>query len=99
MTSQSLSAQMQVDVLLSALAELPDGYVQGQFDRRLWGATIKRSADGKRVWLFAEELAGTEIVSFNLYRLKSGAGILKPCEMSSEKVIAFVLGFSVTPIP
>jgi hypothetical protein len=81
------------DVFLRALAQLPDGYMQGQFDGRHWGATIKRSSDGKRMWLFAEERGGTEIVSFNLYLLKSGAAMLKPCEMSSEKVIAFVLGF------
>ncbi|KAA3515358.1 hypothetical protein [Agrobacterium rosae] len=82
---------------LSALSRIPDGYVRGKFDGRLWGATIKRSADGRRIWLFAEELAGTDIVSFNLYRIKSGAAVLKPCEMSCEKVIEFVLGFSVTP--
>ena len=34
-----------------------------------------------------------DIVSFNLYRVASGSASLKPCEMSSEKVIAFVLGY------
>ncbi|WP_445945055.1 hypothetical protein [Rhizobium sp. CB3060] len=36
-------------------------------------------------------LAG-DIVSFNIYRL-SGRLMLKPCEMSSSKVIDFLLGF------
>lgn len=76
-----------------ALERFPDAYSQGTFDGRPWGATVKRSADGKRVWLYAEELAGNEIVSFNLYRLDNAGLTLKPCEMSSDKVVAFVLGF------
>ncbi|TCU13889.1 hypothetical protein EV131_12426 [Rhizobium laguerreae] len=58
-----------------------------------WGVTVQRSEDGKRTWLYGEELSGTDIVSFNLYRLGSPGSILKPCEMSSAKVIEFVLGF------
>ncbi|MDI5925190.1 hypothetical protein QBK93_10925 [Rhizobium leguminosarum] len=76
-----------------ALAKLPDGYVDGHFDQRSWGVTVKRSQDGKRIWLYGEELSGTDIVSFNLYRLAGPGSILKPCEMSTAKVIEFVLGF------
>ncbi len=65
-----------------ALAKLPDGYVDGHFGNRPWGVT-KRSEDGKRTWLYGEELSGTDIVSFNLYRLAEPGPILKPCEMSS----------------
>ncbi|MEI2298500.1 hypothetical protein [Ensifer sp. MJa1] len=78
---------------VEALAALSDGYVQGRFQGRPWGVTIRRSTDGKRIWLYGEELGGTDVVSFNLYVL-SGPGIsLKPCEMSSSKVVDFVLGF------
>ncbi|MBY3314812.1 hypothetical protein [Rhizobium laguerreae] len=76
-----------------ALAKLPGGYVDGYFGNRSWGVTVKRSEDGKRTWLYGEELSGTDIVSFNLYRLAGPRSILKPCEMSSAKVIEFVLGF------
>jgi hypothetical protein len=76
-----------------ALAGLPDRYVEGDFQERRWGSTIKRSDDGRRVWLYAEELGGTDIVSFNLYVLREERSVLKPCEMSSEKVTEFVLGF------
>ncbi|MBY3093487.1 hypothetical protein HFO68_33415 [Rhizobium laguerreae] len=76
-----------------ALAKLPDGYVDGYFGNRSWGVTVKRSQDGKRTWLYGEELSGTDIVSFNLYRLAGPGSILKSCEMSSAKVIEFVLGF------
>jgi hypothetical protein len=63
------------------------------FGNRPWGVTVKRSADGKRSWLYGVELGGTDIVSFNLYRLAGPGPMLKPCEMSSAKVIEFVLGF------
>ncbi|RWY66066.1 hypothetical protein EHI46_29270 [Rhizobium leguminosarum] len=77
----------------SALAKLPEGYVDGIFGNRSWGVTVKRSEDGKRTWLYGEELGGTDIVSFNLYRLAGRGSALNPCEMSSTKVIEFVLGF------
>jgi len=80
-----------------ALAKLQDGYVDGHFGDRPWGVTVKRSEDGKRTWLYGEELSGTDIVSFNLYRLAGSGSILKPCEMSSAKVIEFVLGFVPNP--
>ncbi|OWV65448.1 hypothetical protein ATY76_19615 [Rhizobium sp. R339] len=76
-----------------ALAKLPHGYLEGYFDGQSWGVTVKRSQDGKRTWLYGEELSGTDIVSFNLYRLAGSQSILKPCEMCSAKVIEFVLGF------
>jgi len=44
--------------------------------------------------LFARELGGSDIVSFNLYRTPAGRVHLRPCEMSSAKVIDFVRGFS-----
>lgn len=76
-----------------ALARLPSGYIEGAFEDRPWGATVRRSTDHRRVWLFARDLRGNDIVSFNLYRTASGGAVLKPCEMSSEKVIAFVICF------
>lgn len=72
---------------------LPEGYSQGVYEGRRFGLTVRRSEDGRRNSLFARELGGTDIVSFNLYRLSSGKISLKPCEMSTEKVVAFVLGF------
>lgn len=79
-----------------ALSKLPDGAMEGMFQGQKWGATIQRSADRRRIWLFAEQRGGTDIVSFNLYVLSGGKAVLKPCEMSSDEVIAFVLGFQIS---
>lgn len=81
------------DAFERVLEHFADGYSQGVFDGRRWGVTVIRSPDHKRIWLYAEDLTGTDIVSFNLYRLERSGTTLKPCEMSSEKVVAFVLGY------
>lgn len=80
--------------LEEALAEIPSGYSEGLFAGRRYGVTVARSEDGKRSNLFARELGGRDVVSFNLYRLTSGEHQLKPCEMSSAKVESFVLGYN-----
>jgi hypothetical protein len=76
-----------------ALALIPAGYTEGMFADRRWGVTLRRDPDDRRIWLFAEELAGKAIVSFNLYRLGSGKLLLKPCEMSMQTVVDFVHGY------
>lgn len=77
-----------------ALAALPRGYSEGEFAGRRYGVTVRRSEDGRRTSLFARDLVGKDIVSFNLYRTGAGGTTLKPCEMSSDKVVAFVSGFT-----
>lgn len=83
------------DGIAAALASLPDGFSSGHFQKVRYGVTITRSADARRISLFARELGGNDVVSFNLYRLKSGVDGLKPCEMSSAKVVEFVKGYVV----
>ncbi|MEH3158570.1 MAG: hypothetical protein PGN08_06265 [Sphingomonas taxi] len=81
---------------LDALAAMPKGYLEGDADGRRYGATVTRSPDGRRQWLYAEELGGEDRISFNLYLLESGPA-LRPCEMPAKKVIAFVLAFRPNP--
>jgi len=83
----------------AALDLLPTGYSTGWYLGRKYGVTVSRSADGKRVTLFARELGGQDIVSFNLYRLEGGVDALRPCEMSSQKVSDFVLAVELHPAP
>jgi hypothetical protein len=75
----------------SALAAILSGYGEGVYEGLRYGVTVRKSRDGKRTSLFAR--AGGDVVSFNLYRLRSGEGSLRPCEMPAEKVVAFVLGY------
>ena len=77
----------------SALAAIPSGYGEGVYEGLRYGVTVRKSRDGKRTSLFARALAGGDVVSFDLYRLRSGEDSLRPCEMPAEKVVAFVLGY------
>ncbi len=82
-----------LQAFLTALARLPRGYSQGQYRDRRWGVTLTEATGGRRFKLFAEELGGTDVVSFNLYLTGGRTPTLKPCEMPAEKVIDFVLGY------
>lgn len=88
---------MEHDEFTAAFETLAEGYSEGVYEGRRYGLIVRRSEDGRRNSLFARELAGNDIVSFNLYRVTSGETSLKPCEMSSEKVVAFVLNFRAAP--
>lgn len=77
----------------AGLAALPAGYTKGHFDGRPYGVTVKISDDGRRRWLYAEELGGTDFVSANVFLIDATRMLLKPCEMAEDKVVDFVLGF------
>ena len=77
---------------LDKLSGLPNGYSFGLYKDRRWGMNIERLAGKRHIKLFAEDLGGSDYVSFNLYHLRSGRSLLKPCEMPESKVIAFVEG-------
>jgi hypothetical protein len=84
---------MKLQAFLNALETLPRGYSQGQYHERRWGVTLTEATGGRRFKLFAEELGGTDVVSFNLYLTGDGGPQLKPCEMPADKVIDFVVGY------
>lgn len=93
-----LSVAPETQVFLEKVAALPSGYSEGVFNNARYGVTLKVSQDGKRVWLFGEELGGTDRISFNLYHLRSGEHRLKPCEMPANKVKDFVMGYAPSPV-
>jgi hypothetical protein len=76
----------------TALPAIPEGYSEGIFAGQRYGVSLNRSDDRRRNSLFAREPAGTDIASFNLYRLGSGNASFKPCDVFAEKVRNFVLG-------
>ncbi|WP_245477834.1 MULTISPECIES: hypothetical protein [unclassified Mesorhizobium] len=91
-----MSAEMtkadELSAFLDSLGRFPNGFARGSYRGSAYGVTIERSTGCTK--LFARELGGREIVSFNLYRTPAGEVHLRPCEMSSAKVIDFVRGFS-----
>ena len=77
---------------VAAFDALPTGSYGGTYQGRRYRVTKTVLATGRSQKLEAEELGGTDYISFNLYRLATGQALLKPCEMPREKVEAFVLG-------
>lgn len=77
---------------IAAFDALPFGGYGGSFEGRRYRIAKSRYAAARSQKLEAEELGGSDYISLNLYRLEGGAALLKPCEMSVEKVRAFVLG-------
>ena len=73
---------------------LPRGYSSGLYEGRRYGVTRRSSSNGRRHWLYAEELGGRDRISLNLYLLERSGARLKPCEMPAQKVVDFVLGYA-----
>jgi len=69
----------------------PRGWFTASYAGRRYGVTNTAHVNGRSVKLFAEELGGPDRISLNLYAPPSTAPILKPCEMSADKVTDFVL--------
>ena len=83
---------------LEAFDSLPFGKFTGKAHDRRYVVAKTGFAGGASQKLVADELGGTDYVSLNLYRTRSGA-LLRPCEMPEAKVIDFVLNFRVDAAP
>ena len=94
--SRIVNQNYELEAFLLTLSKLKSGYHTGYFDNKQYGVSISRPVKEKVTKLYAEELGGTDIVSFNIFSTKNNGAVLKPCEMSSEKVIEFVLNYKLT---
>jgi hypothetical protein len=77
---------------VAALDALPQEPLTGMACGRRYLATKLLFKGGRSVKFVAEELAGRDYISLNLYKLATGLR-LRPCEMSHDKVIRFLLEF------
>ena len=58
----------ELSAFLDSLGRLPNGFARGSYGGSAYGVTIDRSTGCTK--LFARELGGREIDSFNLYRTR-----------------------------
>lgn len=75
--------------VLERILILPTGYSEVIFQNIKYGVTRTDFNDGKSIKVYAEELAGNNFISLNYY-ITSDKELLKPCEMSNDKVIQFL---------
>lgn len=73
------------------LLNLPNGTFFALYKDEKYLLTKNMVASNKIVKLYAINLRNKDIVSCN-YFINIKGGLLKPCEMSEQKVINFVLG-------
>jgi hypothetical protein len=95
MAAGFLFGRASMDEFLRAWDALPLGSFEAEYEGRRYGVTRTVRHEGRQGWIWAEERGGVDRISANLYRLKSGPR-LKPCEMSSQKVIHFIM--TINPI-
>jgi len=74
------------------LQSFPKGYSEVVYNHKKYGVTRTDFNRGKSIKLYAEELGGTDVISLNYY-LTLREELLKPCEMSAQKVIHFLDNF------
>jgi len=77
-------------IFYTKLLALPNTSYYVQYKNSKYLLTKYTLLEGKLIKIYAEALGKIDIVSANYYPSMKG-GMLKPCEMSDEKVIDFVL--------
>ncbi|WP_171239925.1 MULTISPECIES: hypothetical protein [unclassified Ruegeria] len=78
---------------LQAFFALPAGTSTGRFKGNPYVLTRTELAGGKSQKLVAHQLGGPDYISLNLYLTKNSGALLRPCEMSVQKVTDFVFCF------
>ena len=83
--------------LLKYIQVIPKGYSKVLYKQKKYGLTKTDFYGGRSIKVYAEELGGNDFISMNYYITRTSER-LKPCEMPSEKVIDFLLNFSLIEV-
>lgn len=86
------------DDLATLLDRVPEGWTSVTYRGRPYGLRRTSRAEGRSVAVHAAELGGTDVVSTNVYRTSSG-DVLRPCEMPTAVVLAFLEGWQPASAP
>ena len=80
---------------LKKILKLPIGHTTVAYQNKTYGVIRTDFNNGCSHKIFAQELGGKDLISMNYYVTQRGE-ILKPCEMSAEKVIDFLCSYQIT---
>ncbi|WP_170785002.1 hypothetical protein [Ruegeria lacuscaerulensis] len=81
------------DTFLTAFFAIPLGTSNGQSGAKSYVVSRSELAGGKSHKLVTRERGGPDYISLNLYLTKNSGALLRPCEMSAQKVTEFVISF------
>ena len=76
------------------IQQLTNGSYDVIFDEKRYLLSKETHLDGKLIKLYAKELGANDFISLNYYPFLQD-GLLRPCEMSQEKVKTFILQMKV----
>lgn len=85
---------MQNKNFYTQLLSLPNNSYYVMYKNKKYLLTKQTLLEGKLIKVYAECLCKNDIVSGNYYTTIK-EGLLKPCEMSDEKVIHFIINLKV----
>lgn len=74
------------------IKQIPPGASTAKAFRRTYSVSRSDFNGGQSIKVYAEELGGTDFISFNYYVTRN-ATLLKPCEMPEDKVMRFLREF------
>ncbi|WP_327018941.1 peptide methionine sulfoxide reductase [Croceibacter atlanticus] len=75
--------------LKQLIDSIPKGFSKTVYKSQTYSLIKTTYNTGDSIKIYAEELGGTDVISANIYSLNSNY-ILKPCEMSKQKVLHFL---------
>lgn len=81
--------QNRISPVLARILTFPHGYSEVSYHAKKYGVQMAVFNGGKSYKLYAGELGGKNVISFNFYRA-GNTEWLRPCEMSEKKVMDFL---------
>ena len=80
---------MHPDEIVNYISAIPTGYSEAMYNGKKYGMSRTDFAGERSTKVYAEELGGSDHLSFNYYRTKN-SNLLKTCEMPEQKVLDFL---------
>lgn len=77
------------NTILNTIEKLPEGYSEGIYNSKKYGITKTTFNKGRSFKIYGEAHGDTDFISLNYYITKK-KNLLKPCEMSKQKVVHFL---------
>jgi len=75
--------------VLQYIQKIPEGYSEGIYNSKKYGITKETFNNGRSFKIYGKELQGNNVVSLNYY-ITANEELVKPCEMTKQKVIHFL---------
>ena len=80
---------MHPDEIVNYISAIPTGYSEAMYNGKKYGMSRTDFAGERSTKVYAEELGGSDHLSFNFYRTGKRV-LLRTCEMPEQKVLDFL---------